>query len=224
MIRKAAQRSPHRLIAAVTAMSLAGVLLLVLRIIDSNSMRYVFLIWNLILAAVTPLLAWWLVRRVRRYGWADWKQFYLTVLWILFLPNSFYILTDFIHLRQTYEASLLYDIVMLTSFALSGLIMGFISVYLIHTELNKRLRPPQTWTIIGTIFLASSFAICLGRFTRWNTWDIFLKPAGLLFDVSDRIVNPSAHGETYVVTAVFFLLLFSIYWVVWETTQLLRSK
>lgn len=224
MIKESAQKSPHRLIAAVTAMSLTGVLLLVLRIIDSNSMRYVFLVWNLLLAAVTPLLAWWLVRRVRRYGWAHWKQFYLTIIWILFLPNSFYILTDFIHLRQTYEASLLYDIVMLTSFALSGLIMGFISVYLIHVELGKRLKPPQTWVVIGTIFLASSFAICLGRFTRWNTWDIFLKPAGLLFDVSDRVVNPSAHGETYVVTAVFFVLLFSAYWVIWETTQLLRSK
>lgn len=224
MIKESAQKSPHRLIAAVTAMSLTGVLLLVLRIIDSNSMRYVFLVWNLLLAAVTPLLAWWLVRRVRRYGWAHWKQFYLTIIWILFLPNSFYILTDFIHLRQTYEASLLYDIVMLTSFALSGLIMGFISVYLIHVELGKRLKPPQTWVVIGTIFLASSFAICLGRFTRWNTWDIFLKPAGLLFDVSDRVVNPSAHGETYVVTAVFFVLLFSVYWVVWETSQLLRSK
>lgn len=224
MIKESAQKSPHRLIAAVTAMSLTGVLLLVLRIIDSNSTRYVFLVWNLLLAAVTPLLAWWLVRRVRRYGWAHWKQFYLTIIWIVFLPNSFYILTDFIHLRQTYEASLLYDIVMLTSFALSGLIMGFISVYLIHVELGKRLRPPQTWVVIGTIFLASSFAICLGRFTRWNTWDIFLKPAGLLFDVSDRVVNPSAHGETYVVTAVFFVLLFSVYWVIWETTQLLRSK
>lgn len=119
---------------------------------------------------------------------------------------------------------MLYDIVLLGMFSILSLIMGFIGVYLVHRELSIRLVARNTWIIIGIILLASSFAICLGRFTRWNSWDILLKPAGLLFDVSDRLINPAVHTQTYQLTLVFFLLLASIYWVVWEMARLLRAR
>lgn len=215
-------RSPHRFIASLILASVVSMALLSFRIIESDSLRYIFLFWNLILAAFAPLIAWWLVVRIRKYGWMKWQQIALTILWTVFLPNSFYVITDFIHLRATYEASLFYDIAMLSSFTFSAVIMGYISVYMIHVELRKHLSINSAWAIVGILFLASSFAIYLGRFTRWNTWDILLKPAGLLFDVSDRFVNPAAHSETYQVTLVFFALFFSVYWVTWEAAQLIK--
>lgn len=213
--------SPIRFVLSLTALALVSVGLLAVRIEQSDSMRYVFLIWNLILATLPLLLAWWLVSRVQAHGWLKWQQIVLTILWFVFLPNSFYVITDFIHLRFTYEASLMYDIVLLMGFVIASLAMGLASVYLVHRELMRRLPVRYAWGIIGFVILASSFAITLGRFTRWNTWDIILKPAGLLFDVSDRVVNPGAHGETYVVTATFFLLISSIYWVVWEAARVI---
>lgn len=224
MAKKKQQKQPYGLVASLASASLVSVFLLGVRVVESDSFRYVFLVWNLILAALPPLLAWALVTRLRKHSWAGWQQLGLTVLWIVFLPNSFYLLTDFIHLRQTYEASLLFDIGMLTSFVITGLIMGCISIYLVHTELRKRIRPGQAWVLVAGLFLASSFALCLGRFTRWNTWDILLKPAGLLFDVSDRFINPAVHSQTYIVTGVFFVVLLSIYWVIWEAAQLISRK
>jgi uncharacterized membrane protein len=134
----------------------------------------------------------------------------------LFLPNSFYLVTDFIHLRQTYEAGILYDITMLASFMLNGLILGSISLMLIHRELAKRLTTIQTSLLVGLIILGSSFAVYLGRFTRWNTWDVLLQPAGLLFDVSDRFVNPGDHPQTFTTTLLLFAFLSVFYFVIWE--------
>ena len=217
-------KSHAQLILSLSAIGLVGVLLLAIRIEETDSYRYVFLYWNLLLAVIPVLLAWYLVHRLKSHPWFGVKQIALTLLWLVFLPNSFYIITDFIHLSRNSEAALLYDIITVASFAVSGLIFGFLSLYLMHRELSKRLRARDTWMIIVGILALSSFAVYLGRFSRWNTWDLVLAPAGLLFDVSDRVVDPTAHAETYVTTLITFLFLGAIYWAIWESTRFLSSS
>lgn len=207
---------------SVAALCLLSVGLLLARIVGTDSMRYIFLLWNLILAAVPLFLAWWLVVRVRKYGWLKWQQLGLSALFLGFLPNSFYLITDFVHLRETNEASLIYDVVLLASFMWSGLVLGYISLFIIHDELKKRLNDRQAMSIVVATFLSVSFAIYLGRYTRWNTWDILMQPFGLLFDVSDRFVNPSVHTDTYVTTAILFLIITSLYMVVYKAINATR--
>lgn len=222
-MKKESKKSTDRLIASLSVLCFTPVFLLLLRVSNSDSSRYLFMIWNLLLGIIPVFLAWWLVERLKKHRWSHSKQLLLTAGWLLFLPNSFYLVTDFIHLRQTFEASLLFDVVLFTSFAVSGLIIGYISLFLVHNELSKRLPRKQAWVIVGLIFLASSFAIYLGRFSRWNTWDILLKPTGLLFDVSDRFLNPYMHHQTYETTLIFFVLLFPVYWVIWESIHYLKK-
>jgi len=222
--RKNAEQSPGGLVLSLIVFCLVSIGLLVARITVSDSMRYSFLLWNLVLAIIPALLAWWLVLRVRKYGWLRWQQILLGFVWFVFLPNSFYLVTDFIHLRTNYEASLLFDAIMLTSFACNGLVLGYLSVYLVHRAMLQQVNLRLSYAIIGAIFVACSFATYLGRFTRWNTWDILLKPAGLLFDVSDRFVNPAAHLDTYIITFVFFGLLASAYGVIWQAARILRAS
>lgn len=214
----------NRLLTAIIISNLLSVGLLGVRILFSDSLRYVFMLWNILLAAIPAMLALWLVERIRKYGWLKPKQLILTAVWISFLPNSFYLLTDFIHLRPTYEAELLYDITLFASFLVNGLILGYLGLVLVHRELVKRLHPRAVWAIVSAIILASSFAIYLGRFTRWNTWDLLLQPAGLLFDVSDRFVNPSAHPQTFSTTLLIFIFLFVTYLVVWEIISFLSES
>lgn len=216
--------APYRLMAALVGMSGVAISLLAARIIQTDSSRFGFLPWNLFLAIVPVLLAWWLIVRIQRFGWLQWQQLVLTAAWVTFLPNSFYIITDLIHLRPNYEADLLFDITLLTSFVIAGIIFGYLSIYLMHLEILKRVGERRAYAIVGVLFLASSFAICLGRYTRWNTWDILLQPAGLLFDVSDRVINPDAHLQTYQTTLVLSIVLFAGYAVVYESARLLRSR
>ena len=221
--RKNQSVSIHRFIASLVLLSAVAVILLIIRIVASDSFRYGFMFWNLFLAFIPLLLAWGLVYRIKRFGWLKWQQIGLFILWLVFLPNSFYMVTDLVHLRPNFEADLLFDITVLMSFIVAGLAFGIMSVVLIHREISKRLAEKQAYGLIGLIILASSFAVCLGRYTRWNTWDIILQPAGLLFDVSDRFINPVTHLQTYQTTATLFLLLFGTYIVVWEAIRYLRQ-
>ena len=198
--------------------------LLLVRIAISGSSRYEFLAWNLLLAAIPLLISIWLVQRVAEYGWTKPAQMLLTIFWLSFLPNSFYLITDFIHLRETYEVGLLFDIVLLMSFALNGIVLGFASIYLVHKQIIKRIPPLSSMLIIQLVLLASSFASYLGRYTRWNSWDIVMRPAGLLFDVSDRFINPSLHEQTYLTTILIFSLLSSLYLVVWQSAKLTSER
>lgn len=213
-----------KLIVAVVLANLLSIGLLINRIIFSDSDRYAFLLWNAILAAVPAFLAYWLVCRVRKYGWLKPAQLLLGGLWLTFLPNSFYVITDLVHLRPNFEADIFYDIILLSSFWLNGLILGILSIVLVHLELNKRLSVVKSSAVIGTVILISSFAVYLGRFTRWNTWDLLLQPAGLLFDVSDRFVNPAQHPQTFQFTILLFLFFSVTYFIIWQAVNLVKES
>lgn len=212
------------LVFSVGLSCLVSVVLLAGRIIVSDSFRFVFLLWNLVLAIVPVLLALWLVDRLRDEGWLKWPQILITILFIGFLPNTFYLITDFVHLRPTPEVSLYFDVVLLSSFVINGIILGFLAIYLIHRELLKRFGERNALLAVTIIFFLCSFAAYLGRFTRFNTWDILLRPAGLLFDVSDRFVNPSQHTDTYIATITLFIVLITTYLVFYFALKTAKNQ
>lgn len=213
----------RRLVYALVATNGLSVLLFGLRLIGAENFRYWFMLWNLFLAWIAPLIAWWLARRLRHSSWATWQNVLLTVLWLGFLPNSFYMVSDLIHIQQTGEISIYFDTVLFTSFIFNGFIAGFVGMFLVHRHLAKRLSIRRTWLCIVGIFMLSSYAIYLGRVLRWNTWDALVQPAALLFDVSDNILNPLAHPQAFVVTVSFTLLITGFYVVAWEYIKAIRT-
>jgi uncharacterized membrane protein len=100
--------------------------------------------------------------------------------------------------------------------------LGYISLYLFHLELRKRLPEMSAARFVGVIILLCSIAIYMGRSLRWNTWDLFINPAGILFDVSDRLINPQAHPQMFVQIISFFVLLGLFYLFIWNLVRTLR--
>jgi uncharacterized membrane protein len=200
--------------------SLVSIALYAVRAAVSHSSRYWFLNWNLALAWPTLIIAWWLSRRLQTGSWLSWPNLLLTALWLGFLPNSFYLVSDFIHLHESGEVSLLYDIVLFFSFTWNGFVLGFSSLYLVHKQLLRRLPSREAHLFIGGVLLLCGYAVYLGRYLRWNTWDVLVNPAGLLFDVSDRFINPASHPQMFTTTAMFFVLLASIYAFSWRIIQI----
>jgi uncharacterized membrane protein len=209
---------------ALIVSNLVSLFLFFVRVFGSASFRFWFLFWNLLLAWVPLALAVLLVKNLRRHRWKSWQNILLTFLWLGFLPNSFYIVSDLIHVHLTGEINILFDVVLFISCIFNAYVFGFMSLYIVHRELLKRLEIKRAHLAIGAVILASSFAIYLGRYLRWNTWDIFIQPLGLIFDITDRIINPIAHPQAFVTTIIFSLLLGSMYWVVYEFVRLLSSK
>jgi uncharacterized membrane protein len=188
----------------------------------NHSFVYWFLIWNLFLAWLPLVFMLWLRKLLQRKRWSSWPGIVLSVLWLGFLPNSFYIVTDFIHLQDLVGADVLFDATMLTSFVVTGLVLGFTSLYLFHCELRKRIPIRTANRVIALVLLLCSFAIYLGRDLRWNSWDLFINPAGILFDISDRIIAPTSYPEMYVTTSSFFILLGMFYLLTWHIVRAVR--
>ena len=180
------------------------------RIIVTGRDQYSFLVWNLFLAFV-PLI--WSFRLSAKQG--RWKFWGCAALWLLFFPNAPYVVTDLIHLHRKSHPVIptWYDVGMLSNFACVAFIFGLISLRQVHAALEERFNPPYAGILIATASFLAGFGIYLGRFLRWNSWDIVTRPWLVISDILDRFIDPFAHPRTWTVTVMFggtILLLHSM--------------
>jgi uncharacterized membrane protein len=191
-------------VASLALLSGLAVAMVVARIIYTGESTYANLIWNLTLAWIPLLLALFLYDAARR-GAGSWLLLSVGVAWLLFFPNAPYLMTDFQLLRDWTEAPIWYDVVLLSTAAWTGLTLGFASLYLVHVVVRRRLGAVTVWVGIAAVLALTSFGIYLGRFERWNSWDIVSRPGPLLASIGDRLVDPDP--RTAGVTAVFTAFL-----------------
>ncbi|HEX7963602.1 MAG TPA: DUF1361 domain-containing protein [Candidatus Saccharimonadales bacterium] len=212
-----------RLGLALVSSSLASVLLFAAAALRNHSLTFDYLAYNLFLAWIPLLLTLWLQRMLRTRLWSSWPPFLLTLFWLGFLPNTFYMISDYIHLQDVPRVDFMLDVIMFSSFILNAFILGLISLYLVHGELRKRVSLKVSWYMMAATIFLTSFAIYIGRDLRWNTWDVLLNPASILFDVSDRLLAPHQHPEMFTTTFGFTVLISSIYVTVWCCARILRQ-
>lgn len=186
--------------------------------------NYAYLPWNLLLAWVALVAALWLERILQHALWSGWYALVVTMVWLVFLPNTFYMISDFVHIREVSDVDLLYVAVLFSSFIFNGVLLGYLSLIMVHWQLLRRMSAKSASIIIGLVLLLCSFAIYIGRELRWSTWDIVANPSSLLFDVSDRILKPHEHPQTFVTTASFFVLLSMLYVVLWFVIRVGRQQ
>jgi uncharacterized membrane protein len=209
---------------ALCAATLVSMGLLLAGYISGQGPGDAYLAWNLFLAWLPFGLSLWLMRVLGRKAWSSWEGLAVSGVWLAFLPNSFYMVSDFIHLPEAGASNALFNAVLFTSFIFTGLALGVGSLYLVHTELRRRLTSRGAGAWIAAILLVCSVAIYIGRDLRWNTWDVLFDPAGLLFDLSSRLLHPSAYLPMLAVVAPFFVLLASLYTIVWQGSRVLEAN
>lgn len=206
--------SRHRYKIAVfvllSAASALSVLLEGARIAYSDSTRYITLVWNLFLAWIPFALAF------LAYA-LSWKRtlLYLSLpifafLWLIFFPNAPYILTDLQHLsRVSADVPLWYDVILLIWFAWTGLLLGMVSLYLMQDIIRREFGRIAGWIFVFGVAGLSGVGIYMGRFFRWNSWDILQDPAGILSGVWQAIRDPSLRSIGFTgLFAVFFLFVY----------------
>lgn len=195
-----------RLLLIMTASILFSLGLLSLRIVYTRSPIYAFLVWNLLLAAM-PLGISTLLTRVKLLQRSSLTFAGLVGLWLLFFPNAPYILTDLLHLNASRGAPLWFDLILIASFSWSGLILGFLSLSDLQDVLRRRHGNTVSIVFAGAALTSAAFGIYLGRFLRWNSWDLMTRPELLLRDVADRVLNPLSHPTAVAVTVLLSVLL-----------------
>jgi uncharacterized membrane protein len=204
------------------AFSTLCLLLSIIRVSVSASPMFLFLNWNLFLA----FIPWAASSLLIVYPQLQEKKMVVLSLlgtWLLFFPNAPYILTDLFHLTHSSRSMpMWFDLLLILSFAWVGLMFGYMSLwdieiilkrYLIKSRLKGLLRYPLSIPFISSVLLfVGSFGIYLGRYLRWNSWDIIAEPFALIYDIGDRFINPFLHPQTWGVTLFMGLFLNLVYW------------
>jgi uncharacterized membrane protein len=176
--------------------------LLALRVGQSGRLSYGFLAWNLVLAAV-PLLATTALRALSARRSPAVLRGGLVALWLLFLPNAPYLLTDLIHLGPRPSIPLWFDSLLILSFAGTGLAMAYRSVFDIEELLLRRFGTAAAVMASGGALLLCGFGIDLGRFQRLNSWDAITEPLGTLSLIGGLLLRPWEHPRTWAVTLLY---------------------
>lgn len=195
-----------RLPALLGLLSLFCLLLTVVRWQVTGSRLFLFLNWNLFLAAIPWMLGAAMAASPRLRA----SRLALALLlpaWLLFFPNAPYIVTDFVHLEPRSGVPLWYDLLLILAFAWTGLIFGFVSLQDVERLLSARFGRMAASAATALFLFLSAFGVYLGRFLRWNSWDILHRPADLFGDIADRLADPLDHGPTWGMTLVFGILL-----------------
>jgi uncharacterized membrane protein len=189
------------------------IVLWLIRISITGSLFFGFLIWNLFLATIPYILS--AIIKEKMLQSSKLKVILALFIWLLFLPNAPYIITDFIHLHPIKANIVWLDIFILFAFSSTGLVLAILSL----TDVYKLIQ--QQWNLqyanyfsISATFLCG-FGIYLGRFLRFNSWDIFTNPFTILKKSFLSINDP----KTWFITISFGSFLYILFWL-FKSTQI----
>lgn len=217
------------------ALSAAVFAMAAFRAIYSGSLTNLFVYWNvfLALAAFLFIKAFNLVnaktglsKTVKNLGLG-----LAFAGWLSLTPNAIYLVTDLGHLNgpklvensrynpykkiitPKREVPYLYDVVMLFLLAL----IGFQSSGMLTTSMFRALKNSDLKNYIkfnkksevlflGLVSFATGVAIFLGRYLRWNSWDVIINPINILKDLYYYFTHPLATPSMYLSLVLFFIL------------------
>jgi uncharacterized membrane protein len=197
----------HRLpLLLVMGLSLAlSFALIGVRVFITQRLTFVFLLWNLFLAAIPFALSAALHLAARKPK----ARLLLPVgaVWLLFFPNAPYLVTDLFHLEPRAGVPYWYDLALIMSCAWNGLMLAYASLMDMHTLVRQRLGFWVGWGFATVALGLSAFGVYLGRYLRFNSWDILSNPFTLFYDIVQRFLHPFHNWQTWGVTVVFWAFL-----------------
>lgn len=200
--------------------SAASVALVFARIGWTGKFLYSFLVWNLFLAWL-PLVFALLVCELQRNGHTrSWTFASLSAMWLLFFPNAPYIFTDLIHLTTRFRGHFWVDLTLILICALTGLVLGFVSLYLMQSVVARMFGRVVSWIFIAIVAGLSSFGVYLGRFVRVNSWDVVTRPGKLYDGIHAWVSDPFAHSTSFAFPILFATFLFIAYVMLYALTHL----
>ena len=192
--------------------SLMSVSMVAIRLYITEMPTYLGFVWNLFLAWIplwSALAVWHLDRSRAFYRPLVVALFFC---WLAFFPNAPYMVTDLIHLRPRWGISIWFDLMLVFSFAWNALLVGFVSLRILQKFVEERYSKLTSWVFVFFALWASSFGVFLGRFLRWNSWDVITNPKALFYDIAVRLANPFAHPNTFgfiLIVGVFLVLAYA---------------
>jgi len=192
--------------------TIVNLLILWTRNLIVGNVTYNFLMFNLFLGVIPITIAYAAANFLKKSK--SWIILVVSGLWLLFYPNAPYMITDLIHVEPSSNI-VIYDTLIIFSFAILSLFYGFISIKLIHDIWVSKFSVSIAGSMVVFTILISSFGIYLGRILRLNSWDLFTNPMKVFGDIFDHLWPITDNPQTYYIILLYtfiqgFVLLLTI--------------
>jgi uncharacterized membrane protein len=202
--------------------------LVILRVIWTGNYRPAFLIWNLFLAWLPLVFSLLACDHYQQQPGRNWRFLGFAAAWLLFFPNAPYICTDLIHVSsrfyQHYWLDQHYwsDLILVLLCALTGLVLGFVSLFLMQSVVTRMFGRLASWLFIAGMAVLSGVGIFLGRFLRFNSWDVLFKPVEVFHGIGNWVGAP-LNPKTFAFPALFATFMFVAYVMLYALTHLKQT-
>jgi uncharacterized membrane protein len=203
---------------ALSFASAVSVAMVIARMAWMRDSHYAFLIWNLFLAWIPMAFALLARDHQKENVNPGWRFVAFGGAWLLFFPNAPYIFTDIVHLKLFYS-HFWTDLMLILINALTGLIVGFVSLYLMQSAVRRMAGDLASWLFIVAVALLSGFGICLGRFLRLNSWDV-IAPGKMFHLIGNWATQPAVFSSSMAFSMMFAAFVFVAYLMLYALTHL----
>lgn len=193
--------------------------LLLVRFYYSSTFDYSFYGWNTFLAAIPYVISTQLLNLKKLNAWA----ILMLAMWLLFFPNAPYIITDLFHYEERLPVPYWYDLVLVISSAWNGLILGIVSLMNVEKFLSRYLKPFWVTVCEFASLLLCGYGVFIGRFLRFNSWDIVTDPRILVYASAHHVLLPQHYSKLWVFTILFAMLLGIIYFTLKKLPLLVKD-
>ena len=160
------------------------------------------------------------MKRTRHASGRNWQFVSLAGAWLLFFPNAPYIFTDLIHLTTRFYGHFWVDLTLILFCAITGLVLGFVSLYLMQSVVERMFGRPASWLFIAAVAALSGFGIYLGRFMRLNSWDVLFRPRQVYHGIGSWVTDPLGNATSLAFPILFGAFLFVSYLMLYALTHL----
>lgn len=201
------------LISSMFSMTLVG-----FRFIYTGYPLFIFLAWNLFLAFIPFMISGWLLKQEKRSRLLMAAAF---IAWLLFIPNAFYIITYLFHLPSNESVPLWYDLALLLSFAWSGILFGVISVRQMEKTIEQFSGRSFGMFFILPVMFMNGLGVYIGRYLRFNSWDVIANPLQLAKDIIYLFIHPLRNGMDWGMILCYTMLMTIIYTAIKKLSKVL---
>jgi uncharacterized membrane protein len=204
---------------SIILLIILSVVLNILRIVIWDKISFIYILWNIFLAIIPFIISSILLNTNNKRILNKTIFFIVGIIWLLFIPNAPYIITDLIHIGEVRAVPVLYDSFLLFSSAWVGLLLGMYSINHIEKILDTKYTKKISILIMALIVLFISFGMYLGRFLRFNSWDVFISPGAFIVGLKEIFSNSKNLIEALLYTILFFFFIVISY-ISWKSTQI----
>jgi uncharacterized membrane protein len=190
--------------------TLFSLLLLFIRIAATERLVFLFLPWNLFLAFIPYAIVKWLMTKP---GWIENRIRFILIfcIWLLFIPNSFYIITDLYHLELSKDSPRWFDLTLIFSFAWVGMLLGILAVNKMETIFRVFLNKRNIILFIYPVMWLIAWGIYIGRYLRFNSWDVITNPFSLFSDIIEMFSDPLKYTYAWGMIFCFSVFITLVY-------------